>query len=312
MGKKSKAQIEIEYLAARFLLGVFGLLPRNVSIALGRGVGKLVYHLIGDLRRTGRRNLEMALSELSEKERDEILRGCFSNLGRSLGMFPHLKKLSLEELNEMIHVEGREHFETARASGRGTLLITGHLGAWEMLPIAAVLNDFPINILVRRLDNPKIEKLADEVRTLYGNHTLDKRSSTRDMVRLLNEGEMIGVLIDVNADLREGVFVDFFGIPACTTVGIASLALRTNANVLPVFVVWDKTLGKYLLKVDAPIDFTPSGDKEKDRIELTARMTKAIESCIRKYPDQWLWIHKRWKTRPKDKPDLYKKAETRP
>lgn len=307
MGKKSKVQINIEYASARVLLGVFGLLPRNAAIALGSNVGKLAYKLLGKLRRTGERNLEMAFPELSKAERDEILRDSFASLGRSLGVFPHLKNLSLENFHEFIEIEESERLKIAREHNGGVVLITGHIGNWELLPVALALYDFRINILVRRLDNPKIEKFADKVRTLYDNRTLDKRAAARDMMRVLNDGKTLGALIDVNADLREGVFVDFFGIPASTAVGLASLALKTNALVMAMFAVWDKTSKKYILKVEPPIDFTPGGNKEKDRTELTGLMTKAIENCIRQYPDQWLWIHRRWKTRPQGEPDLYKK-----
>lgn len=308
MGKKSKAQIEIEYLAARSVLGLLGLLPRSASVALGRNIGKLAHKLLGELRRTAKINLEMALPELSEKEHDEIVRGTFINLGGSLGLFPHLKKLSLENFHEFVEIQGREHLEAARDSKNGVVMITGHLGSWELLPVALALYGFQINILVRRLDNLKVEKFADEVRTLHGNRTLDKRSAARDMIRLLHEGKTLGVLIDVNSDLREGAFVDFFGVPASTAVGLASVALRTNSPVIPVFAVWDKARGKYLLKVEPPIDFAPTGDKEKDRVELTVLMTKAIEKQVRQYPEQWLWIHKRWKTRPQGDPDLYKRG----
>lgn len=308
MGKKSKAQINVEYAAARVLLGIVGLLPRSVATALGSCAGKLAYRLLGKLRRTGERNLELALPELSKAERDKILMGSLSSLGRSLGIFPQLKKITRKNLHEFVDIVGSGNFDAVSSNGRGTLFITGHLGNWELLPVAFALNYSPANMLVRRLDNPKIEELVDEVRTLHGNRTLDKRAAARDMMRLLNDGKIIGVLIDSNADLREGVFVDFFGIPACTTAGAASLALRTNANVLPFFMVWDKASGKYQMKIEPPIDFISNGDKEKDRIELTVLMTNAIEKFVRKYPEQWLWIHRRWKTRPQGEPDLYKKV----
>jgi KDO2-lipid IV(A) lauroyltransferase len=302
---KSTLQINLEYLIARGLLTVFGWLPMRAALALGSKMAGCAYYFSGRLRRTGLRNLELAFPESSPAERQRLLRGCFQSLGRLLGIFSRFANDNPKDLRSLVECEGLEHMEAARASGRGTILFTGHVGAWELSSFALSLFDYPLSFLVRRIDNPKIEELVDERRVRLGNRTIDKRSAAREMLQILSGGGTLGILVDLNTLDREGIFVDFFGVPASTTFMLAKLALRTEASVLPVFAPWDHERGKFLLKVDQPLTIERSGDDDEDVRRLTQLFTGVVEKYVRRYPDQWLWIHRRWKTRPPGEPGIY-------
>ncbi len=302
---KSNLQINLEYLIAGSLLFVFGWLPLRVALFLSSKVGRGAYYFSGRLRRTGLRNLELAFPELSQSERRRLLRGCFENLGRLLGVFSQFATAAPQTLQSVIECEGLEHIEAARQSNHGIILFTGHVGAWELSSFALSLFGYPLSFLVRRIDNPKIETLVARRRERLGNRTIDKRSAAREMLQILQGGETLGILVDLNTLDREGIFVDFFGLPASTTFMLAKLALRTEAAVLPVFAPWDRHRRRFLLKIDEPLSFERSGDDEDDVRRLTQLFTDVVEKYVRRYPDQWLWIHRRWKTRPPSEPEIY-------
>ncbi len=302
---KSNLQINLEYQVARSLLAVFGWLPLPVALFVGAKLGRGGYYFSGRLRRTGLRNLALAFPELSQSERRRLLRGCFENLGRLLGVFSEFATAAPQTLQSMIDCEGLEHIEAVRLSGRGIILFTGHVGAWELTSLALSLFGHPLSFLVRRIDNPRIENLIDQRRRRLGNRTIDKRSAAREMLQILQGGGTLGILVDLNTLDREGIFVDFFGVPASTTFMLAKLALRTDSAVLPVFAPWDPERRRFLLKIDEPLRFERSGDHEDDVRRLTQLFTDVVEKYVRRYPDQWLWIHRRWKTRPPGEPGLY-------
>lgn len=301
---KSRLQIDLEYLTASSLLFAFGLLPLRVALFLSARMGRGAYYFSGRLRRTGDRNLELAFPELSESQRRLLLHGCFESLGRLLGVFSHFAATD-ETLHDLIDCEGLEHIEAARKSGRGVILFTGHVGAWELSSFALSLFGHPLSFLVRRIDNPKIETLIDRRRTRLGNRTIDKRSAAREMLQILQTGGTLGILVDLNTLDREGIFVDFFDVQASTTFMLAKLALRTEAAVLPVFAPWDRQRRRFLLKIDEPLRFERSGNDEEDVRGLTQLFTNVVEKYVRRYPEQWLWIHRRWKTRPPGEPEIY-------
>jgi KDO2-lipid IV(A) lauroyltransferase len=302
---KSKLQINLEYLTARALLGFFGALPLRLAMSLGPALGRWSYHLSGRLRRTGQRNLELAFPQLPASQRVVLLRGCFENFGRLLAVVSHFSGESPDALRELVDVDGIENLKASQASGRGVILFTGHVGAWELSSFALSLFQYPLSFLVRRIDNPKIETLIDRGRTRLGNRTIDKRSAAREMLQILHAGGTLGILVDLNTLDREGIFVDFFGVPASTTFMLAKLALRTGADVLPVFVPWDNERRRFILKIDPPLSFARVGDEETDVRTLTQTFTNVVESYVRHYPEQWLWIHRRWKTRPPGEPGIY-------
>ena len=302
---KSNLQINLEYLLARSLLVIFGWLPLRTALSVGSRMGSGAYYFSKRLRRTGRRNLELAFPEAKEEERRRLLRGCFASLGRLLGVFSHFATAKRETLESLIECEGLEHIEAARARGRGVILFTGHVGAWELTSFALSLFGHPLSFLVRRIDNPKIEKLVDRLRERLGNRTIDKRSAAREMLQTLQGGGTLGILVDLNTLDREGIFVDFFGVAASTTFMLAKLALRTDAAVLPVFAPWDSKRRRFLLKIDEPLSVERTGNDEDDVRRLTQLFTDIVEKYVRRYPDQWLWIHRRWKTRPPGEPGIY-------
>ncbi len=307
MAKPGKLQTILEYSAAKSVLTSLGLMPAPAAYRVGRAFGKLAYHLAGDLRRTGAINLRLAFPEKSDSERAELLRQCFDSLGRVLGLFSQFSSRSQEELRQLIEVQGFENFEAAkRAYGNRLILFTGHLGAWELTSFGFALVGCPFSFLVRRMDNPRIEQFVDRVRSRFGNQTIDKLSAARSMLKILRAGEApLGLLPDLNTLDDEAIFVDFFGVPAATTFIVAKLSLRTGAPLVPVFAPWSEEKKKFLLIVEPPLSIEPSGDEDADVRLLTAKLSLLIENQIRKYPGQWLWIHKRWKTRPPGEPPIY-------
>jgi KDO2-lipid IV(A) lauroyltransferase len=307
MGKHGKVQTALEYAAARAMLTGLGWLPRPLAVATGRGVARIAYGLSDRLRRTGFRNLELAFPEMDQRERERILRGCFTNLGRLLGEFSQFSRATPESLHRIVECQGLENLQAARERGRGVILFTGHLGAWELSSFALSALGYPLSFLVRRIDNPRVEQMIEKTRTRFGNRSIDKRAAMRPMLRTLRAGGTLGTLVDLNTQPHEGIFVDFFGIPASTTSGLATLALHTGAAVLPVFVPWDEKQQRFILRIDPPLSIKPSGDQKEDVRRMTSLFTSVVENYVRQYPEQWLWIHKRWNTRPEKDANFYTK-----
>ncbi len=307
MAKKSRFQSTMEYAATRALLSGLGALPRPWAVAAGRGLGRAAYAVAGGLRRTGLRNLELAFPELPAAERAGILRRSFLSLGRQLGEFSQFPRQTPERLREVVEYDAEDVklLDVARERGRGVIFLTAHLGAWELLCFAHSALYNPISFLVRPIDNPRVEELVEGLRTRFGNQPIDKKAAALAAMRMLKKGGTLGVLADLNAHPREGVFVPFFNHLACTTAGVATLALRTDATVIPVCAPWDDERRRFVFRGGPVLELVRTGEHERDVEINTARFTAAIERQVRAYPDQWLWIHKRWKTRPPGEPDLY-------
>jgi Kdo2-lipid IVA lauroyltransferase/acyltransferase len=294
----------LEYALAWVLLKSVGASPRPLARAAGMSIAWMVYLLHGKLRRVGMRNLELAFPEITRRQRKKILRGIFTSLGRQVAEVCLFPKYTRENVNKTVVYEGFENFERALARGKGVLFLTAHLGAWELSAFAHSLYGYPLGIVMRPLDNPYLDRLAREYRTMHGNKAVDK-DFARGLISAMRKGETVGVLMDTNMIASQGVFVDFFGIPACTASGVARIALKTDAAVVPGFTVWDPVLRKYRLRFDAAVELVRTGNTEKDVVANTAKFTKVIEDYVRRYPDQWLWVHRRWKTRPKGEQPLY-------
>jgi len=307
MSRHGKLQTSLEYALARLILGFLGFLPRSVAIALGRALGWVAYRLSGKLRRTGEINLAIAFPEMGERERQRLLRGCFESLGRLLGEFSQFHRATPESLRQIIEYDqvGLAHLRSAERDQRGVIFLTGHLGAWELLSFGWSALEYPISFLVRPIDNPRIEEMIEKIRTRFGNRAIDKKVAAREALRVLRAGGTLGILSDLNSHPHEGVFVPFFGRLACTTAGIATLALKTDAVVIPTVAVWDKDRKKYFFHGDPPVELVRTGDRRKDLEVNTALFAAAIEKLVRRYPDQWMWIHRRWKTRPPGEEELY-------
>lgn len=304
--KRSNLQNQSELLAVRYLLGAVGALPLETSMRFGESLGKFVGSRFPKLQKIARRNLEIALPELSEAEKEKIIRGTFESLGRHLGFVSHFKRFQHEDIHNLVEIVGREeNFDPAQASGRGILFFTGHFGSWEVFHLLSPAFGYGMNVLVRRIDNPLVENHIESFRSRFGAVTLDKTKSARKMFRALENGELLGMMADLNVQEKEGVFVDFFGVPASTTTSIAKLALHTNAVVMPAFAVWDAAKRKYVVHLEPPIEYEKTANADDDIKNLTQAVTNVVEKYVRQYPEQWLWIHKRWNTRPKGEKELY-------
>ena len=303
--KRSNFQNKSELLAVRSLLGAIGALPLETSMRFGKSLGRFLGSRFPKLQKTARRNLDIAFPEMFAEEKDRLILGTFESMGRHLGFVSHFRKFKLEDVRNIVEVVGKEHFDRAHATGRGVLFFTGHFGSWEVFNLLPPAFGFGMNILVRRIDNPLLEKYVDSFRTKFGSVTLDKARSTRQMFRVLENSELLGILADLNAQEKEGVFVDFFGVPASTTVSIAKLALKTNAVVLPAFAVWEEAKQKYVVYLEPPVEYESGDVSDVNVRNLTQKITNVVEKYVRLYPEQWLWIHKRWNTRPAGEPSIY-------
>jgi KDO2-lipid IV(A) lauroyltransferase len=294
----------LEYALAWTFLKCIGALPRPLARAVGISLAWLIYLLHGKLRRVGKRNLELVFPEKSRRERAKILRGVFTSLGRQLAEVCLYRWYTRENVSKIVVYEGFENYERALARGKGVLFLTAHLGAWELSAFAHSLYGYPLGVLMRPLDNPYLDRLVRTYRTLHGNKAVDK-DFARGLIAAMRKGEAVGVLMDTNMIASQGVFVDFFGMQACTASGIARVALRTDAAVVPGFTIWDPMLKKYRLRFDPAAKLIRTGNTEADVVANTALFTKIIEDYVRRYPDQWLWVHRRWKTRPEGEKGLY-------
>jgi len=219
--------------------------------------------------------------------------------------FAHFPRYTKQNIDRVVLLDGFENFAAAQAKGKGVLFLTGHMSAWELAPFAQALFGHPLHFLVRPIDNPRVDALVTKYRCLSGNLPIEKNQSARAVLKVLAANGTVGVLADQNTLLAEGVFVDFFGVLASTTAGLARFALHTGAAVVPVFLHWDKELPKYRLSFEPQVELVRSGDEDSDIRENTQRFTRIIENYIRRYPDQWLWLHRRWTTRPPGEPSLY-------
>jgi Kdo2-lipid IVA lauroyltransferase/acyltransferase len=295
----------LEYAFAWTLLTLMGALPRGAARGMGAGLGAVAWWVLPKLRRTGLRNLELAYPEKTAAERTRILRGVYRNLGLQLGEFCTMRRYTRENTRDLFRYEGLEHYLAARERGRGVLIVTGHLGAWELSSFWHSLMGHPMTMVIRRLDNPRVDRMVNDIRCLHGNHVVHKDDFARGLLSAMKRGETVGILMDTNMTPPQGLFVPFFGVAACTASGLARVAQRTGATVLPGFLVWEASEGKHVLHFSREIPLTESGDDERDALENTARFTAAIEGFVRRYPNQWLWVHRRWKTRPEGEKPLY-------
>ena len=295
----------LEYAAAWPFIKLLGILPRPLARAVGIGLGRLFYLLHFRLRRVGMRNLALAFPEKSAGERARILRGEFTSLGRQLAELCQFPRYTRENVDQVVVYDGFENYERARARGKGVLFLTAHFGGWELSAFAHSLHGHWMHIVMRPMDNVYLNRLIQQYRTMHGNKTVDKDDFVRGLLSAMKAGEVVGILMDTNMTPPQGVFVDFFGIPACTASGLARIALRTDAAVIPGFTIWDSALGKYRLRFDPPVELVRTGELEADIVANTQKFTSIIEEYARKYPEQWLWVHRRWKTRPEGEKGLY-------
>ena len=296
---------KLEYAAAWPFIKILGVLPRSLSRAFAIVISQVVYLLHFRLRQVGMRNLAMVFPDKSVEDRKRILRGEFTSLGRQLAELCQFPRYTKENIDEVVVYDGLENYQRAYARGKGVLFLTAHFGGWELSAFAHSLHGHWVNIVMRPMDNEYLDRLLQSYRTMHGNKVVPKDDFVRGLLAAMKAKETVGILMDTNMTPPQGVFVDFFGIAACTASGLARIALRTDAAVVPGFTIWDSELGKYRLRFDPAVELVRTGDLEADIVTNTQRFTKVIEDYVRKYPDQWLWVHRRWKTRPEGQPPLY-------
>jgi len=289
MRTRSEVRNWLEYGAALAVLKTLEWAPLPLARLLARFYTRLLDLAIPRLRRVALENLAMALPDLPAPQ---IVNGVFRSIARVLVIFAKFPAIRRENVQQWIGCEGAEHVAAALQQGRGVLFATAHLGNWELSAFAYGLLSAPMHIVVRPLDNPLIDALVERRRGLSGNRTIGKKEYARSILKALAANEAVGILVDQNSAADAGVFVDFFGAKACAGVGFAKLAARSGAAVIPGFALWEEWEQRYVLRFYPPVPM--SGDSARD----TQTVQSALERVIRQYPDQWLWLHRRWKTRP--------------
>ena len=295
----------LEYAAAWTVLKLLGLLPRRLARSVAAFVAGALYALLPKLRRTAEFNLKLAFPEWDEARRSAVVRDMVRNLGWMAAEFARLPRYTKDNIEDVVVLDGHENFLAGQRRGKGVLYLTGHIGAWELSSFAHALYGFPLHYMARPLDNPRLDALVNRNRCLSGNRPIFKNESARALLKILRQADTVGILADQNTMRDEGVFVDVFGTPACTTTGIARVALHTEAAVVPGYAYWDDAIGKYRLRFEPELELVRTGDTEHDVFVNTQKFAKVIEEVIRKYPEQWVWVHARWKTRPQDEAPLY-------
>jgi KDO2-lipid IV(A) lauroyltransferase len=302
---KKPMRENLEYWGVVTVARTLGLIPRGLARLFAAVLSFAVYHWLSRLRSVGERNLQLALPNISLPERNRILREVYRHLGWQLVEFCRMRRYTPENTSEWIRTEGLEHYTAAAARGKGVLIVTGHLGAWELSSFYHSLMGHPMGMVIRRLDNRRLDDFVNRIRCLHGNRVLHKDDFARGLLGAMRRGETVGILMDTNMTPPQGVFVDFFGTPACTASGLARVAMRTEAAILPGFLTWREEEQKYVLEFGECLEFVRTDDDEQDIITNTQICTTAIERWIRRFPEQWLWVHRRWKTRPPGEPSLY-------
>jgi Kdo2-lipid IVA lauroyltransferase/acyltransferase len=296
---KNSLQVRLEYAAAQALFGTLRALPLRAAYGTSYAAARVLDVALPKLRRVGHKNLSFAFPEFTREQRDEVIDGVFRSIGRMLVGLARFPSLHAGNIGQWISYEGLENYQAAKALGRGVLVATAHLGNWELSAFAHALMTEPMHVMVRPLDNPLVDTLVEQRRTLSGNHLIYKKDAARAVIKALRGNEAVGILIDQNTAPAEGVFVKFFGKPACANSAFVKLAYHSGAPVIPGFALWDETKRRYTLYFYPQVEL--SGEVKED----TQRIHSVLESVIRRHPDQWMWIHRRWKTRPEGESSLY-------
>jgi KDO2-lipid IV(A) lauroyltransferase len=283
-----------ENVAVTCLSFVVRVMPRRTGLALGAALGHLFYLLHGRRRQLAVDNLRAAFPSRTKGECKAVLRATFGHLGRQVVELFNVEVMSGTEMMELVEVEGEERVEQARAQGRGVMYYTGHFGYWELLVMDHSLRFTPLVVVARTLDNPMLDRMLERIRTRVGTRVVPRQGAIRWLLRALLDRGSVGVMIDQHMQDRSAVTVDFFNRPAATTSAIATLALRTGAPVIPAFAL-PLPGGRYRMVYEAPIK-PPADDDPDPVLTYTQRCTDVLEMYVRRYPELWLWMHRRWRT----------------
>jgi KDO2-lipid IV(A) lauroyltransferase len=272
-------------------------LPRRTALAAGRALAGVWADLDRRHVAVACDNLRRAFPRWDEARVQRTARGVYAHFGQVLMDLLWIEGRSRDEILRLVSFTGLEHAEAALARGRGALMVSAHLGNWELHALAHSLAFGPVCVVGRPLDNPLLDARLNALRTLGGSSVISKRKALQRILEGLRRNLMVAVLIDQNTQEKDGIFVDFFGRPACTTTVAAALAVKTGCALVPCHArLLDD--GRYRLMLDPPLEWTPSGEREADIAALTQRLTTIIEGWVREAPEQWLWLHRRWKTQP--------------
>jgi len=283
----------IELWVVQIVRACVRVLPMSAVRVCGGALGRAVYVVDVFHRRIALTNLASAFPMRSAAERRAIARTMFAHFGRLLLELMKFGTLSESQMRELMDVEGGERVQQAYQQGRGVLYFTGHFGYWEMQAIAHPLHLRPVSVLARPLDNPLLHDLLESVRRSTGNSVIYRRGAIRRVLRALEANQAVAVLIDQHIHSTDAVYVDFFNRPAATTSALAALALRTGAPVVPVFAL-PLPGGRFRMVYEHPVEPPPSDDPDAIR-EFTQRCTDVLEMYVRRYPELWLWMHRRWR-----------------
>lgn len=284
-------------LLLKIMAWLVGHTPRFMLLPLGNTLGIIAYWCARRHRATAHENIEKSFEgRVTPEEVKIIATGTFINLALNLLEFMRLPWLKERNLKNYVEVVGLEHLEAAHAKGKGVIICTAHFGNWELLGATFGLIGYPLEVVVRNPDHPTFDNFVAWVRTSSGNRSIHKSNAMRRLLRALKNNGTAAILIDQNVTRSEGVFVDFFGRTACTNKGPARLAVASGTVVLPTFIIRDGL--RHRLVISEPLELVKTGNRESDTLENTALMTQSVEEIITEYPEQWFWVHRRWKTRP--------------
>jgi KDO2-lipid IV(A) lauroyltransferase len=292
----------LEAAAAALVSAVVRRLPRKAVLALGRGLGRLWAALDPRHRAIAADNLRRAFPEWDEARVRATAHGVYRHFAAVLLEILWMEGRAEPELLALTEVEGLEHMKLALARGRGVVSPIAHLGNWELQGVATPSLIGPSAVIARPLDNPALDRRLVAFRASTGNVVIYKRKALAQILGTLREGRLVAIMLDQNVQAKDGIFVSFFGRPACTTTAAAALALKTGCAVVPAHCVL-RPDGRYRMAYGPEIEWTPTGRRDEDIAALTQTITSVIEGWVRETPEQWLWLHRRWKTRPPQSPE---------
>lgn len=297
----------VGYGALRAAIGLLAALPLTLAMRFAELVALLVYLVDRPHRRIGMRNLAIAFPDAPLARRRQILRGSYLNLGRMGAELAHLPKLSAADLRDMVRFEDEAWWEEAVTWERstGVLILSGHFGNWELLVYAHGMRGYPVHMVHRAMANARVDRWLNELRGRAGTRMIRKSQGAEGVLRALHDHGLLVLPIDQNSTRGLGVFVDFFGVPASTNAGLARIALRADTPIIPAFIVREGRSARHRVHVLPILEIERTGDPVEDVRRNTARFTAVFEEMVRRHPEHWLWMHKRWKTRPTGAPAIY-------
>lgn len=296
MAKRKPRRVVI-FALFRILSFFIFILPLNLGIRIGQGLGRLAFYSLKKAQRLALNNLDIAFGDSkSTKEKRILARQVFENLGRSFVEVVSLVKFNKRNIDRYIKCSGLEIIDRLIKEGKGGIVLSAHFGNWELMAHYFAIKGYRVNVIARRVRIEQFERFLTKVRQRHGVNILYRDVSASDVIALLKKNEFVGVMPDQDMDSVSGVFVDFFGRKAYTPNGPAILNFLTKAPIIPCVMV-RREFGHEIL-IERPIELSATGDRDRDILENTQRCAEAIESYIRRFPSQWVWFHDRWKTQP--------------